>query len=106
MGEVEKWVPVLGYSGTLEVSDLGRIRSIDRTIVDTLGRVYTFKSVLLTQGKLKNGYLAVRLTLHSKSKTATVHSVVAAAFLGPRPDDQEVRHGPLGKLNNCVSNLS
>ena len=35
----------------------------------------------------------------------TVHSVIALAWLGPRPDGAVVRHGPKGKLINSVDNL-
>jgi hypothetical protein len=34
-----------------------------------------------------------------------VHVLVAAAFLGPCPDGQEVRHLDGDKLNNCLDNL-
>ena len=39
-------------------------------------------------------------------KTATVHSLVAEAWLGPVPEGMEVLHGPAGKQDNSIDNLS
>lgn len=40
-----------------------------------------------------------------KPVSKTVHALVALAFLGPRPDGHEVRHGPNGKSDNRASQL-
>jgi hypothetical protein len=41
-----------------------------------------------------------------KRKDYTVHSIVALAFIGPRPKGQVVRHGPAGRLVNTDANIS
>lgn len=43
----EKWVPITNYEGFYEVSNLGRVRSVDRTIVDSLNRTRRLKGVML-----------------------------------------------------------
>lgn len=76
--ENEVWKPILGANG-YEVSDQGRVRNKDT------GRV-------LRPGRFGRGYLNVRLRWGQVYRTATVHSLVAAAFLGPRPPGMDVVH--------------
>lgn len=90
----EAWKPVVGHPG-YEVSDLGRVRSIDRqTLVVRKGK-------LLRPGRASHGYPTVALGRQSR----TVHSLVAEAFIGPRPEGQEVRHLDGDRSNASLSNL-
>ena len=51
------------------------------------------------------GYLTVSLHKNKRQKTLLVHRLVTAAFLGPVPTGQEVRHGEGGVKSNALSNL-
>lgn len=87
------WRPVVGLEGQYEVSDQGHVRSLDRTIEYVDGRsgktcTRFAKGVVLKPGAAKSGHLHVVLC----GATRTVHSLVADAFIGPRPDEYEVRH--------------
>ena len=53
----------------------------------------------------QRGHLAVHLYRKGIRQTIYVHQLVAAAWIGPRPSGQQVRHGSSGKLDNSVSNL-
>lgn len=53
----------------------------------------------------RHGYLALTLSSDGSSKRVYVHQVVAAAFLGPRPEGHEVNHKDFNKTNNADSNL-
>lgn len=55
--------------------------------------------------KVVEGYLAVVLTEFGKQHLLLVHKLVLDAFVGPRPDKMEARHGVEGKLDNTLSNL-
>lgn len=59
------------------------------------------------RGTARGGYLRVQLSSRrlGKEGTPSLHLLVAAAFLGPRPEDREVNHIDGNKLNNAVSNL-
>ena len=100
----EIWKDIKNYENYYQVSNLGRVRSLDRTIKDIRSeRLY--KGKILKQSLCNWGYLTVSLKKSSKSKKFLVHRLVAEAFL-PNPDMLEVvNHKDENKLNNCVSNL-
>ena len=71
------WLPVVGWEGQYEVSSEGSVRSL---INDIILRPSTAGA---------GGYPRVVL---SGKRCRSVHSLVTEAFLGARPDGQEVRH--------------
>lgn len=103
----ERWLPVVGYEGRYEVSDQGRVRSVERWVEYRSGRSRVHPSVLLSPAvSNRYGHLAVNLWKRNQGRSSKVHSLVAEAFLGPRPPGMEVRHGPGGKHDNRLANLS
>jgi len=54
---------------------------------------------------LKGGYPMVNIHDGQKKRLRTVHSLVAEAFIGPRPDGLQVRHHDGNALNCCATNL-
>jgi len=103
----EIWVPVKNYEGLYEVSNSGLVKSLKRSILPkNAKKSYVVKEKILAPGVNSQGYQTVCLCRQGERKTFKVHALVAAGFLGPRPDGQVVRHGPKGQLNNSVQNLS
>jgi len=102
----EIWKDVVGYEGAYQVSNLGRVRSLDRTVkVTNLGERRLKGRILKQHNYGTNKYLMVVLSKEAKHTNRTVHSLVAASFLGPCPDGCEVLHGLGGKLDNRLRNL-
>jgi hypothetical protein len=104
----ENWLPVEGFEGLYEVSDLGRVRSLDHVTIDTIGRTKHFKGQLLRpklSGGKKYQYRMVILSKDHRGHSFRVHTLVLEAFVGPRPDGMEGCHGPGGHLDNRVENL-
>ena len=102
---IEEWRPIEGYEGLYEVSNTGRVRSVDRYVVDSLGHRKFYKGKVLIPVKSNLGYLLVSLCCNGKHKMFLVHRLTAQAFL-PNPDNlPEVNHLDEDKTNNRVDNL-
>ena len=98
---MEEWKSIPGYEGLYEVSNLGRVRSLDRYD----GRNHFRKGKVLSLVKNTDGYLKVLLKCNTKCKTITVHRLVAQAFI-PNPDNLPIiNHKDEDKTNNRVENL-
>jgi len=85
----EIWRPALGYEAYCEVSSHGRVRDM--------------RTKELRPQRLLKGYPGV--TINGIKKTVTVHSLVAAAFIGPRPEGKQVNHKDGVKTYNYWKNL-
>jgi hypothetical protein len=97
----EQWRPVVGYEGLYEVSDLGRIRSVDR--VDSSGK--RRQSRLIKPTRSKDEYRKVCLSRGSKVQQISLHRLVALHFI-PNPCDlPEVDHINCDRTDNRVENL-
>lgn len=90
-----------------QASNMGRIRSLDRTITYSDSRVRMYKGQVLSPSHGANGYYSVSLKKSSISKTMYVHQVVASVFLGYNIKSREcvVDHIDNRKGNNKASNL-
>ena len=98
----ENWCPAVNWEGLYEVSDMGRVR---RTGPDAIGR-FRYIGHILSANKNNAGYFQHLLHRASKKpKNVTIHSLVTATFIGPRPKDYQVNHKDLNKLNNYIGNL-
>ena len=101
----ERWLPVNGYEGIYEVSSHGRVRSVDRTVTYSNGQVRRYKGKVRRTPLNQDGYPRVNLSHQGEDKTRTVHSLVAEAFIGARPENMEVCHSDGDPTNNHLDNL-
>lgn len=108
----ENWKPVVGFEGEYEVSDLGRVRSLDRVKVYQRVDQYSGKTITVTRhhkgqmlrpGPKKSGHLSVALGREGGSKD--VHVLVLEAFDGPCPPGFEALHGDGQPDHNHINNL-
>lgn len=89
---VEIWRPVVGYEVSYEVSDQGRVRSLDREVlVTTCPRRGPFlnkvRGRILKAGSAYGDNIFVSLYRDGAAWQPLVHGLVLEAFVGPRPPD-------------------
>lgn len=90
----EEWRDVVGYEGLYEVSNFGRVKSLQRDVAK-----------ILKSNPGIGGYLRVVLCKNEVKKNRFVHVLVAQAFI-PNPEGKkQVNHRDGNKKNNHVDNL-
>ena len=94
----EKWLPIKGYEGLYEVSNYGRVRSLNY-------RRRGVRKVLKCYARL-GYYIKVSLVKDGVRKYYRVHRLVAQAFLPqPMEGQTQVEHINTDKRDNRVQNL-
>jgi hypothetical protein len=89
-----------------QVSNTGFVRSLDMVVGAKSGATAVRKGCLLSAALKSGRYLAVTLTHDSGARRQVfVHDLVAAAFLGPKPEGGQVRHLNDRKTDNRALNL-
>lgn len=102
----EIWKDVKGYEGVYQVSDLGRVKSLDKKAFDSIGRERLYKGQMLKQTTQKGRKRkVVYLSTNGKQKAKNVHTLVMQAFVGAPPENMEVCHNDGDEGNNRLSNL-
>lgn len=104
--EKEVWKDIPGYEGLYQVSNVGRVKSLERKITRSDGRLCTIKEKILKDriGSSKRPYVA--LFKERNRKDVMIHVLVALSFIGERPKDYQVLHKDGDILNNRLENLS
>ena len=106
----EEWRDIPGYEGYYQVSDLGRVRSVDRVLRKMRPgggeMVYPHRGRVLRSGACGGGYLKVTLSVEGVQRNAMIHTLVAITFIGPRPDGHVILHANGDRLDNRLANLS
>lgn len=106
----EVWKDIRGYEGLYQVSNLGRVRSLERVITyiqtnqhDKIGKEVHQKlpGRMLSPRKLPSGYLRVQLM----NKDYYIHRLVCSNFIRPLKPKEEINHKDGNKQNNQIDNL-
>ena len=100
----EIWKDIEGYKGLYQVSNMGRVKSLERTVRCDRGYRIIPERILKT-GKNNCGYLHVQLCKEGKVITCRVHRLVAQAFIENPNNLPVINHKDEDKTNNCVDNL-
>ena len=102
MEQIEIWKDIPEYEGKYQVSNLGRVKSLQRW---SGTKYYNREYILNNYVNKKNGYVYVYLTKNNKGKNIRLHRLVAQAFI-PNPNNYlYINHKDCDRTNNNVNNL-
>ena len=88
----EIWKDIKNYEGLYQISNLGRIKRVDKNKILKYAIVY-------------NGYYRVCLCKNGKAKDFRVHRLVAETFIPNDKDLEIVNHKDGNKKNNKVEKI-
>ena len=100
----EIWKDIAGFDGVYQISNLGRVKSLDRVInIEYKDRIGTrrIKGRLRKPTKDKDGYLVIGLGKGNYK----IHRLVALAFIHNTNNYPQINHKDGNKSNNTVTNL-
>lgn len=102
----EIWKEIAGYEGLYQVSNMGRVKSLDRVVkISTMGSIRLVKSRILKPNLNTHGYLYVNLSKEGKVVPKKVHRLIAEAFI-PNPDNKPfIDHINTVTTDNRIENL-
>lgn len=104
--ENEIWKDVKGFEGRYQVSNLGRVRSFDRTTIDKAGRAHHTRGMILKDSLNDHGYYRVSLSDGHRHYTHyEVHRLVALHFVPGHKEGLVVNHKNEIKTDNRAENL-
>ena len=108
MENQEIWKEIKGFEGLYEVSNLGRVRSLDRYIKHWRGGVMKLKGQIMKfnyKYNNKENYILIHLSKNGKNYAYSLHRLVAEAFI-PNPDNKPIIDHINGiRTDNRVNNL-
>lgn len=105
--EAEIWKDIPDYEGYYQASNLGRIRSLDRTVPTISGQERLYKEKIKKCTVSNKGYKQYSLNINGAHRTFQGSQLVAMAFLGHKPNgmDLVVDHINGDRSDNRVENL-
>jgi hypothetical protein len=104
----EIWVDMFGFDGVYEVSNLGRIKSIARTVLKSNGVEMFVKERIRKQSLMKDGRLSCNASTNGINTTLNLQAIIYLSFNSKAEYDvtkQCVMHIDKLKSNNKLSNL-
>lgn len=102
---MEQWRDIEGYEGLYQVSNEGRVRSLDKIVSSKCGSKSLRKGKIMKPHIADNGYLRVILQNNGVIKNYPLHYLVIKTFIGEKPEGMQINHKDENKLNNSVENL-
>ncbi len=102
----ELWLPVKGYEGIYDVSNLGNVKSLSRSFINKRGRRKTIPEHIRIPSINHRGYYRLQLTKsNGDKKIYSVHRIVAQHFILNPENKPEVNHKNAVKTDNYINNL-
>ncbi len=100
----EEWRDVVGYEGLYKVSNLGRVKMLERNVLANKS-IKKIKEHILSQHLSSKKYLTVHFWVKNHKKAEYVHKLVLTAFIRERLDGEECNHLNEVRTDNRLVNL-
>ena len=100
----EIWKDIEGYEGLYQVSNLGRVKFLERRVASGNSASRVIREHIVTPS-LKRGYHRIRLCKEGSKCFFFVHRLVADAFIPNIENKPTINHKDGIRNNNVVSNL-
>lgn len=101
----ECWEDIYGYEGYYRVSNLGRVKSLERSVYRKDGGLSNTKTIIKKQRLVKEGYLTVYLFDGLKYSNKLVHVLVGRHFIPNPGNKKEINHKKGIKTDNRATEL-
>jgi hypothetical protein len=100
----EVWKEIEGYEGIYQISESGKVKSLERYVDGRWGPILIKEKILspITAGKR---YKMVGLSKNSKTKFVNIHRLLAQTFINNPNNKLQVNHIDGNKMNNDLLNL-
>ena len=102
----EKWADIKGYEGLYQISNFGRVKSLQRKVVNhRSGSMRIVNEMIMTPFDNGTGYKAISLACERKRKNFYVHRLVGGAFIENPQNKKIINHIDYDTNNNSSDNL-
>ena len=102
---MEIWKAIKGYEGIYEISEHGKVRSLNHLIKYSDGRSRIQKGRILKTSLSKKGYVRVSLSKQKKRFHTSIHRLLALSFIDNPENKKQVNHINGIKHDNRIENL-
>ena len=101
----EVWKDINNYEGFYQISNLGRVKSLERVVHRQHNHDLRVAEKILKNGTYPNGYKYARLHRDGKTENVLIHRLVAVAFIENKENLPIINHKDECKSNNSFDNL-
>ena len=105
MNGIEQWRDIEKFVGSYQVSDCGRVRSLERRVLHARNITRRVRGRILRSPQGSKGYPCVDLRADGVRVTRMVHGLVLEGFVGKCPPGMQACHGDNNRANDRLDNL-
>jgi hypothetical protein len=102
---MEIFKDIEGYEGYYQISNLGKVKSLQRIVDNHSGFKKVLKEKFLNPNISKTGYYVVSFKKNNIKKTFKLHRLIANSFIAHVKDKKFVNHINGIKTDNRIENL-
>lgn len=105
MEDIEIWLPIKDYEGLYEISNLGRVKSLERYVTYSNGRIHLYEEKIMKSRLNEYGYYRIGLNINRKQKQCIIHRLIAIHFIPKIEGKNVINHKNGIKTDNRIENL-